>query len=134
MRPRDFLIVPAFTLAVMVLNVLISFIVVWAWSVFVEPGHPQAYYEAFALKAAPVSSVVFGAPLMFLAGLLVAGKRDRRGALIAASAVGLLYMAIDVAVLLAYATGPEAWFWGALSYTSKIAAALAGALVATRRT
>ena len=32
MRLRDLLIVPAFALAVMILNVLVSFAVVWAWS------------------------------------------------------------------------------------------------------
>jgi hypothetical protein len=132
MRLRDLLIVPAFVIAVMVLNVAISFGVVWVYSLF-EPGHPQAFYNAFALKAAPVSSVVFGAPLMFLAGLLIARKRSRRDGLIAAAAVSLLYMAIDLAMLLSYQPGPEIWFWGALSYTTKIGAALLGGWMATRR-
>ncbi|NBB14965.1 hypothetical protein GVN21_06315 [Caulobacter sp. SLTY] len=133
MRLREWLILPAFAMAVMVINVAISFAVVWVYSLF-EPGHPQAFYNAFALKAAPVSSVLFGIPLMFLAGFFVARKRSRRSGLIAAGAVSLLYTVVDIAMLLGYAASPEFWFWGTLSYSTKIAASLAGGWAATRRT
>lgn len=133
MRLRDLFIVPACFLAVMVLNVAISFAVVWAWSVFVDPGHTQAYYEAFALKAAPISSVVAGIPLMFGAGWLIARKRDRRGGLMAAGAVALLYIVVDVAILLAWRIQGADWLWPLVSYPTKFLAALAGAVVATRR-
>lgn len=134
MRLRDLLIVPAFFLAVMVLNVAISFAVVWAWSVFVEPGHDQAFYQAFALKAAPISSVVAGIPLMFGAGWLIARKRDRRAGLMAAGAVALLYIVVDGALLLAYQIKGSDWLWPLISYPTKALAALAGAFMATRRT
>ena len=133
MRLRDLLIVPAFALAVMVLNVLVSFAVVWAWSMFVDPGHDQAYYEAFARKAAPISSVVAGPFLMFGAGLLIARKRDRRGALLAAGAVALLYIAVDIALLLAWGAGPGVWVWMLLSYPTKLIGAVAGGRWATQR-
>lgn len=134
MRLKDLFLVPALFLAVMVLNVAISFAVVWAWSVFVEPGHPQTYYEAFAQKAAPISSAVAGPFLMFGAGWLIGRKRDRRAALMAAGAVALLYIVVDAALLLAWGGGGDVWIWMLLSYPTKLIGALLGGRVATRRT
>lgn len=133
MRLRDLLIIPAFALAVMVLNVLIAFGVVWFWGTFFEPGHPQAYYEAFALKAAPVSSIVAGIPLMFGAGWLIARRRDQRNGAIAAGAVALVYIAVDTAMLLAAQIEAQDWRWEMISYPTKLIAALAGGWMAARR-
>lgn len=133
MRLRDLLIVPAFALAVMVLNVLIAFGVVWVWGTFFEPGHPQAYYEAFALKAAPVSSIIAGIPLMLGAGWLIARKRERRPGLIAAGAVALVYIVADTAMVLAAQAEATDWLWELVSYPTKLLAALAGGFLATRR-
>lgn len=133
MHLRDLFIVPAFFIAVMVLNVLISFAVVWAWSMFVEPGRPEAYYQAFALKAAPISSVAAGVPLMLGAGWLIARGRDRRGGLMAAGAVALLYIVVDVAILVALQVEATDWFWPLISYPTKLLAGLAGGWLATRR-
>jgi hypothetical protein len=133
MRLKDLLLVPAFFLAVMILNVAISFVVVWVWGTFFEPGHPEAYYQAFAQKAAPVSSVVFGMPLMFGAGWLIACGRTRHDGLMAAGAVALLYVVVDVAILLALKVEAQHWFWPLISYPTKLIAGLAGGWLATRR-
>jgi hypothetical protein len=132
MRPRDIPVVAGFALAVMILNVLASFAVVWFYSAFVEPGHPEAFYQAFALRAAPVSSVVAGMPLMFIAGMLIARRRIPRHALIAAAAMALLYIAVDAAILLAAKVSPGVWAWELLSYSTKLIAAIAGAAVGSR--
>lgn len=127
MNRRDFLLIPAGALGVMILNVAISIGVVWVYSTFVDPGLPFADYEAFAARAAPISSVIAGIPLMLIAGFLLARGRTRRGALLAAGAVALLYIAVDGAILVAADVQAAIWTWEALSYPSKLLAALAGA-------
>lgn len=134
MNRRDFLLVPAAALGVMVANVAISFAMVWVYSTFISPGRPLAHYEAFAATAAPIGSVVAGIPLMLLAGWLLGRGRQRRPALIAAGAAALLYILLDLAILLGAHAGGSVWGWAALSQATKLAAALAGAALATRRT
>lgn len=126
MKRRDLLLIPATTLAVMIANVAISFFVVWVYSIF-DPGRPFAHYEAFAATAAPISSVVAGIPLMLLAGFLLARGRRKRGALLAAGAVAMLYILLDLAVLIGAQASGSIWGWAALSHTTKLLAALAGA-------
>lgn len=126
MWPRDVVIIPVAAIAVMALNVAISFGAVWVYSL-VDPGHPAAYYEAFAMRIAPVSSVIAGIPLMLLAGFLIAKGRSARSALIAAGAVALVYIAIDFAILLAAGSGRDVWPWAAASHATKLLSALAGA-------
>ena len=133
MKRRDLLLIPAAALGVMIVNVAISFAMVWVYSTFVSPGRPLSHYESFAMTAAPIGSVVAGIPLMLLAGFLLGRGRQRRGALRAAGAAALVYILLDSAILVgAHATG-EIWFWAALSHLTKLAAALAGAALATRR-
>lgn len=133
MKKSDLFLVPAAALGVMVLNVAISFGVVWAYSTFVSPGQSLSHYEAFATTAAPVSSVIAGIPLMLLAGFLLAKGRTRRDALLAAGLCALVYILLDLAILIgAHASGPV-WGWAALSQATKLLAALAGAAWRTRR-
>ncbi|HYD12973.1 MAG TPA: hypothetical protein VEC11_09010 [Allosphingosinicella sp.] len=130
MKRRDFLLVPAAALGVMVANVAISFAMVWVYSTFIRPGQPLSHYESFAGAAAPIGSVVAGMPLMLLAGYLLGKGREKRGALLAAGATALVYILLDLAILIgAHAVG-SIWFWAALSWGTKLAAALAGAALA----
>ena len=133
MRKSDLLVIPAAALAVMVLNVAISFGVVWAYSTFFAPGQSLSHYEAFATTAAPMSSVVAGIPLMLLAGFLLARGRTRRGALLAAGACALVYIALDLAILIGAHASGAVWTWAMLSQVTKLLAALAGAALRTRR-
>jgi hypothetical protein len=132
MKRRDFLLIPATALAVMIANVAISFFMVWVYSTFIDPGHPLAYYEAFAESAAPIGSVVAGIPLMLLAGYLLGRGRPRRAALLAAGAAALVYIVLDLAILIGAHAAGSVWLWAALSQVTKLAAALAGAALATR--
>ena len=106
MTRGDLIRAPVAALLVMAANVVVSIAVVWAYSTFVAPGLAVADYEAFAMRAAPVSSVVAGVPLMLLAGFLVARRRPLRSGLPPAAAVALLYIAIDAAIVTA--AGPAA--------------------------
>lgn len=127
MKQRDLLLVPAAALGVMIANVAISVGVVWFYSTFVDPDRPVAEYEAFAMAAAPVSSIVAGIPLMLVAGFFLARGRSDRAALRAAGAMALLYMAVDAALLLAAGADSGLWTWEAVSYSTKLLAALVGA-------
>lgn len=133
MKKRDLLVLPAAALAVMILNVAISFGVVWVYSTFFAPGQSLSHYEAFATTAAPVSSVVAGIPLMLLAGFLLAKGRPRRDALLAAGLCALVYILLDLAILIGAHASSPVWGWAALSQVTKLLAALAGAAWRTRR-
>jgi len=127
MKRRDFIVIPVVAIAVMVLNVAISFGVVWLYSTCVNPGQPASFYEAFAMRVAPISSVIAGIPLMFVAGFLIAKRRPGRRGLLVAAAAAFLYIIIDTAFLLSADAGQGVWMWAALSHATKLLAALAGA-------
>ncbi len=134
MKMRDLLLIPATALGAMIANVAASFGMVWVYSTFINPGQPLSHYQSFAAEAAPIGSVVAGIPLMLLAGYLLARGRQKRAGMIAAGAAAFVYIVLDLAILIgARATG-SVWVWAALSQTTKMAAALAGAMLATRRT
>jgi hypothetical protein len=132
MRRRDLLLIPAAALAVMVANVAISFGIVWAYSTLISPGHPLSHYQSFAETAAPIGSVVAGIPLMLFAGHLLARGRQKSGALLAAAAAALVYIALDLTILVGAHAHGSIWAWAALSHATKLAAALAGAALRTR--
>lgn len=127
MKRRDLLLIPAAALGVMIANVAISFVMVWLYSIFVNPGQPFSHYQAFAATAAPIGSVVAGIPLMLLAGFLLAKGRQRRAALLAAGAAASLYILVDLAILVGAQASGSIWGWAALSHATKLLAALAGA-------
>ena len=133
MRTRDLLLIPAAARGVMIANVAISFFMVWVYATFFNPGEPYAFYEAFAERAAPVSSVVAGIPLMLVAGYLLAKGRPRRGALLAAGAAALVYILVDLAILLGAHASGSIWGWAALSHATKFLSALAGAALRAGR-
>ena len=133
MKKRDFLLIPAAALAVMIANVAASFFMVWVYATFIDPGRTLSYYQAFAEAAAPIGSVVAGIPLMLLAGYLLAKGRERRAALLAAGAAALFYIAIDTAFQLAAGANATVWAWVGLSHATKFSAALAGAALRAGR-
>lgn len=133
MKRRHLLLVPAAALAVMIANVAISFGIVWAYSTFISPGQALSYYQAFAETVAPIGSVVAGIPLMLLAGYFLGRGRLKRDALRVACAAALAYILLDLAILIGAHASGQVWLWAALSQTTKLAAALAGAALAIRR-
>ena len=68
-------------LLVMVLNVAMSFLYMVVYGYLINPGHPKGYYDEHIKVAAPYCSIVAGIPLMFLAGLWVAGWGGSQGPL-----------------------------------------------------
>lgn len=127
MKLRDSIVIPLAAIAVMVLNVVISFGVVWIYSSFINPGETAAFYQDVANSIAPVSSVIAGIPLMFLAGYLLARGRPGRAGLLAGAALASLYILLDTTILLSVGAGYEVWMWAAVSHATKLLSALLGA-------
>lgn len=134
MNLLDFLKALGVALLLMVLNVVAAFGVVWVYSMFIEPGHDEAFYAAAAQRIAPWSSIFAGVLLFFLGSWLLAWRRTgRNGYLFAAAVVGV-YAAIDVSVLLAAGATAAMSAIVAASMLSKLGAALAGAWLGRPRT
>lgn len=117
-------------LLVMVLNVAMSIVYMVVYGYLINPGHPKAYYEEHIQAAAPYCSIVAGMPLMFLAGLWVAGWG---GGVKAALVVWLAYALIDLGVLLAAGMTAKIAVLFTVSFLTKLGAAYLGALVAVHR-
>lgn len=119
-------------LLVMLLNIAGSVLYMVVYGYLINPGHPKEFYDEHVKVAAPYCSIVAGIPLMFLAGLWVAGWAGTPGALglRAALVVWLTYAIVDVGVLLAVGMTPKIAGLCAISMATKLAAVCAGALVA----
>ena len=125
MKLRDWALAFAITVAAMILNVAMSFVWVWIYSL-VEPGQSEAAYTAYAQQLAPVSSVVFGAPILFAAGWLAGRGRPVREAARMGLIVAGLYVAIDLAILVAAGALGGIWVWAVLSWATKLPAGWLG--------
>ena len=130
MKPLDFVKAAGVGFGLLVVNVLIAIVVVLAYSIFIEPGHPREFYDAAALRIAPWCSHIAGTALFFVAGYWFARRRHERNGYLFAATFTLFYAIIDAATV---------GFVGALaveflvSMLLKLLAALAGAWLASRR-
>jgi len=123
-------------LLVMVLNVGMSIVYMVVYGYLINPGHPKEFYDEHVKVAAPYCSIVAGMPLMFLAGLWVAGWGGGSSGPLgvkAAMLVWLVYAVVDLGIVLAAGgmTAKLSVLVG-VSFLTKLAAAYAGALVAAR--
>ncbi|HWB76471.1 MAG TPA: hypothetical protein VG755_16000 [Nannocystaceae bacterium] len=122
-RSRRVLRVLGLALLVMTLNVAASVIYMVLYSYVIAPGRDAAHYDAHVQAAAPWSSVIVGAPLMFFASRWLArrtGTRDGIG-------IAIAYIVIDSAILLGAGALARLAPIVALSFATKLAAAWAGA-------
>ncbi len=131
-KNRWWLAVP-FALGVMIVNVLISILYVVFYSFVIDPGHDEAYYQAYAQVAAPYSSIIAGIPLMFLAGRWIGSKFPKGNSVKAALLMWLVYFLIDLAIVTAVGALAQIALIFAISFTTKLAAAYLGGLSAQKR-
>ena len=131
MKRADFAKAAGMATLVLVVDVLVAVAVVFAWSIFVEPGHSRAYYQTAGIPIAQWSTRIAGTALIFGAVWLSAKRRPDRDAYLFAVAMVVFYTILD---------GASVGFQGvftlgfALTILLKIIGGLAGAFVATRMT
>jgi len=131
MKLGDWGLALALAVGAMVLNVAVSFVWVWVYSL-IEPGQTEAAYTAYAQQWAPVSSIVFGAPILFAAGWVAGRGREPIQASVMAWAIAGIYVAADVAFLLAFGIPIDGWLLPAISWITKFIFAELGARTGAR--
>ena len=131
-KNRWWLAIP-FALGVMFFNIAISVLYVFVYSMFINPGQDQAFYQAHAQVAAPYSSIIAGVPLMFLAGRWIGYKFPKQNAVKAALSVWLVYFLIDFIIIAAAGALAQIALLFIVSFTTKFAAAYLGGLSAQKR-
>lgn len=114
-------------LVVLVTNVALSFAWVAVYSYAIHPGETAEFYGEYAQRAAPVCSVVAGAPLMFLAGRWLASRGPRELATRRALTVWAVYAAIDLVALAATPFSASAMGFVTASLGTKLLAVSWGA-------
>lgn len=131
MTALDFVKAFAVAVAVLIGNVAISFGVVAAYALWVDPGHDEAYYQAASQWIAPWSSIAFGW-LLFLIACYALSGRPGRNALAFAITAFAFYAALDLGII--FAAGALTAFAQivAVSLASKLVGAIAGVWIAGR--
>lgn len=117
---------------VLIANVAASILYMVIYGHLINPGHPKVFYDEHVKVAAPYCSIVAGIPLMFLAGLWVAGWGGPQAQLgvKAALTVWLAYVVIDLGIIAVVGGVTTKLCWLiAISALTKLAAVYCGALV-----
>ncbi len=129
---RWWLAIP-FALGVMIVNIIISVLYVVVYSYLIDPGHDEAYFQAYAQFAAPYSSIIAGIPLMFLAGRWIGGKFPKGNSVKAALLMWLVYFLIDLSIIAAAGALIQIALLFVVSFSTKFVAAYLGGVLAQRR-
>jgi hypothetical protein len=119
--------------AAMAAVAVLAFLWVLIYALLIAPGHPGSFYQAYAARVSPISGLVAGLPILFLAGYL-ASRWSGGLWLVAAAAPALVYVALDALLLALFMPGGfRGWPLLVLSWLSKAGAAIAGGWLARRR-
>ncbi len=122
----------AAAIAVMIANIAMSVLYMVLYGHVIDPGHEPQFYNDHIQVAGPYCSIVAGIPLMFLAGWFVTDWWDDKPSARAALVVWLIYAAIDLLMLLLVGLTFRVFVLFVVSFTTKLLAALSGALVRIR--
>lgn len=130
MKPIDFAKAAGVMTVILVLNILGSIVAVSVYAFFIEPGKPQEFYDAAALRIAPWCSYTIGTALFFAAGYFCARRRPQRNGYLFGATITVLYAIIDAAVVVL--AGAFALNF-VLATLAKLVAAAMGAFLARKR-
>ena len=100
MKPIDILKAAGVGILVLVLDLAIATAWIFAYSLFIDPGHDQAYYTAMAPDLAGWSTRIAGPILLGLLVFLFSRRRPDRNAFLFALAVWAAYFIADGAMVL----------------------------------
>ncbi len=115
--------------------VLVGLAFVWVavWAHGFDPGHDEAHYQAYAALASPWVSVLAGIPLFHLGARWIARRHRPRGMAQVLAVVGI-YVALDAAIITAFATNLGCVIpMSLLSFSTKLVAAWTGARASAAR-
>lgn len=134
MRAGDLLSALLVAVAVLAITLAASFPMVAFYAFFVEPGHPQEFYQEAAQWIAPWSSHVLGPLLFFAFNFWLARRSPERNALLFAAATIVLYTVVDLGMLpmMGLPIGAALTLSLGLSLSVKAAGAFLGAHVGSR--
>jgi hypothetical protein len=110
-----------------VLNVLCFFLFMVAYSYVLDPGHEEAYYSEAASRFGPISSIICGIPLMYLAGRWIGKRVGPRLAVTAGVLVWTVYFVLDLAIVAASGVSMSLLPLFVISFATKLAAVYLGA-------
>lgn len=125
MKRKLWLVLPT-AIVVGILNVLCFFLFMVAYSYLIDPGHDQDYYQEAANRFGPISSIICGIPLMYLAGRWIGKRVGPRLAVSAALLVWVVYFALDLTIVAASGALMSILWLFVISFATKFAAAYLG--------
>ena len=129
MHSKDVVKAAGVAIGLLVFNMLIVILAVVTYAQLIEPGQPQEFYDAAAMRIAPWCTRTIGSAAFFAVGYFLAKSRPDRNGLLFALLFSLFYALLDAATV---------GFAGALNIEFLLAmlanciVALAGALFAAR--
>ncbi len=134
MKPIDYAKALGVAVAVLALNLLITTAAIFAYAQLVEPGRPQAFYNAMAPRIGAWTGPAGGMLLMLAAGYLLGRRRPDRNPFAFMGAAFVAYLALDAALGLALAPAAQVFkLTFILSMTGAVLAGQAGAALSRRR-
>jgi len=129
MKPVDSMKAAGTAAAVLILDVLLAVGVVYLWAIYINPGHPRAYYASAGVPIARLSTRILGTALIFAASWWSARRNPER------NAVGFgVVLVIYYALMDGVSVGFQGFFTPEIAITIllKLAAGIAGGVVAVR--
>lgn len=113
-----------------VVNVFLFFLFMVLYGQVIDPGHADSYYQEAANRFGPYASIIGGIPVFFVTGVLLRRFLGERALKVAVTAWAI-YLAVDLAIIIAVAGGEALGFLPQMivSFVSKLAAIYFGARV-----
>ena len=109
-----------------ILNVFCFFLFMVLYSYVINPGHEQDFYSEAANRFGPISSIICGMPLMYLAGRWIGKRVGPQMAVPAALLVWTVYFVLDLLVVAASGVLMSVLPLFAISFSTKLAAVYLG--------
>lgn len=131
-KDRWWLAIPVAVL-VMIVNIVVAVLWVALYSHFINPGHDEAYYQAYAQASVPYSAIIAGMPLMFMAAWWFSRRFTSANRIKAALLVWFVYLMIDLSILVLSGDFGRVVVFFIVSFVTKLGAAYLGGFLGTRR-